>query len=163
VPITLTLRQGDSVVDYPVRNTDASGYFTVSMGSMTGLYNWRVKSPKYLAKAGSVILAGDGETDFEIGFMLAGDANNDNVVSSVDFAILSASYGLTIGQIGYDDRVDFTGDSIISVEDFILIKNNFNHAGAPPLGFSRMGAALAMYKQQSAARPARTVKREGEV
>jgi hypothetical protein len=145
LPITLTLKSGGTEVNYSVQNTDANGYFTVSVGTLPGgTYNWRVKGPKYLANAGSVTLPGAGETDFEIGLMFAGDANNDNIVTAIDFTILRASYGKIVGQPGYDDRADFTGDQVINVQDFVLIKTNFNHAGAPPLGFSRIGALLAM-------------------
>src|SRR5262249_4891999 len=47
VPITLTLKQGTTEVNYPAQATDAFGFFTVSVASMPGgLYNWRVKDPK---------------------------------------------------------------------------------------------------------------------
>ena len=50
---------GGTVIDYPTQNTDASGYFTVSVdGLASGTYNYRVKGPKFLAKAGTVTLNG---------------------------------------------------------------------------------------------------------
>jgi hypothetical protein len=134
VPITLTLGQGASLVDYPAQDTDAGGSFTVSVGSMSGLYNWRVKSPKYLANAGTVTLSGAETTAVEMDLMLTGDTNNDNIVSISDFVLLSATFGKTAGESGYDDRADFTGDRIVSSADFILLKINFSRAGAPPLG-----------------------------
>src|SRR5437867_2547411 len=54
-PISLTLSMGGTVIDYPTQNTDASGYFTVTVdGLASGTYNYRVKGPKHLANAGTV-------------------------------------------------------------------------------------------------------------
>jgi hypothetical protein len=37
--------------------TDASGSFTVPVAGLAqGMYNWRVKGPKYLANAGTLLL-----------------------------------------------------------------------------------------------------------
>src|SRR5205823_2963885 len=49
LPITLTLKSGTTEVNYPVQNTDASGFFTQVITLPNGAYNWRVKGPKYLA------------------------------------------------------------------------------------------------------------------
>src|SRR5207249_4257786 len=49
LPITLTLKLGATEINYPGRNTDASGFFTVSVSSLaSGTYDWRVKGPKFL-------------------------------------------------------------------------------------------------------------------
>src|SRR5207244_12937519 len=110
VPITLTVKLGTTEVNYPSQNTDSSGFFTVSLGSLpNGTYGWRVKDPKYLANVGSVAVTGSA-TSAEMGLMKAGDANNDNVVTILDFNILKGTFGKSIGQTGYDDRADFTGD-----------------------------------------------------
>jgi hypothetical protein len=156
------LRQGSQEIDYPVENTDADGFFTESISSLTGLWEWRAKSPKYLAKAGTVTLAGASGTALEIGLMIAGDANDDNLVGATDFVILKGTYGKGSGQPGYDDRADFTGDSIIGVDDFILIKVNFSHSGAPPLGQSRTGIAPRAYAERPVLSRAHAVWREAE-
>ena len=63
-----------------------------------------------------------------------GDANNDNIISIIDFNILKQTFGKALGDPGYDDRAEFTGNLIVSIGDFNLMKNNFGRAGAPPLG-----------------------------
>ena len=102
-------------------------------GLPSGDYVWRAKGPQYLANAGTITLAGDPTTNLEVGFMLTGDANNDNLVSAVDFIILKNSFGKSSGDPGYDARADFNGDNIINSQDFILLKNNFGFSGAAPI------------------------------
>ncbi len=134
LPITLTLKSGSTEMDYPSVNTDANGYFTVSVGSLpNGTYNWRVKGPKFLADAGNVTLSGSMITSAEMGLMRVGDANDDNVVNITDFNLMRNSFGKGVGEPGYDDRADFNGDARVSVVDVNLHKNNMGTSGAPPI------------------------------
>ncbi|MFL5733422.1 MAG: CAP domain-containing protein [Chloroflexia bacterium] len=131
-PITLTLRLGSTVVNYPVRNTDASGFFTVSVaGLANGTYSWRAKGPQFLATSGSVALSGARVTNTEMGTQRVGDTNNDNTVNSVDLTLLKATLGRMPGDPGYDGRADFNGDSIVTMMDFTLLRANFGSSGAP--------------------------------
>ena len=79
----------------------------------SGTYNWRVKGPKYLANAGTVHLVGTPVTNVQMGTMRAGDCNNDNVVGINDYSIMKPAFGKAVGQPGYDDRADFTGDQLV--------------------------------------------------
>ncbi len=125
---------GNTEVNYPTQNTDASGFFTVSVASLpNGTYNWRVKDPKYLANSGAVTLTGIPTTNVEMGLMSAGDCNNDNFIRVSDFDILKPAFGRGINDPAYDDRADFTGDERITVLDFNLLKANFGTGGAPPV------------------------------
>ncbi|MFL5734150.1 MAG: metallophosphoesterase [Chloroflexia bacterium] len=134
-PITLTLRSGATEMNYPSRVTDASGFFTVSVGGLpNGTYNWRAKGPRYLATSGNVGLAGSASTSVERGLMPAGDADGSNLVGAADFTILKGTFGFSYGQPGYDDRADFSADGVVSSADFILLKANFGQDGAPPVG-----------------------------
>jgi hypothetical protein len=67
----------------------------------------------------------------DMGLMRAGDCNNDNVISILDFNILKGTFGKGAGDPGYDGRADFNGDNAVSVQDFNLQKNNFGQAGSP--------------------------------
>jgi hypothetical protein len=135
LPITLTLKSGTTEQNYTGLTTDASGFFTVSVGSLSsGAYNWRVKGTKHLANGGTLSLAGAPQTNQEMGLMRAGDCTNDNVVNAVDFNILRASFGKGVGDPGYDDRANFNGDSVVNATDFNLLRGNFGFSGAPPLG-----------------------------
>jgi hypothetical protein len=112
--------------------TDDSGYFTVTVDTLpAGDYYWRVKDPKYLAASGSVTLTGATASNAEMGLQLAGDCDDNNVISATDFSVLRNTYGKTVGEIGYDDRADFTGEQVVNVNDFALLRGNFNTGGAP--------------------------------
>lgn len=159
LPITMTLRPsgGGTAAEYTGLTSDASGFFTVSVGSLpNGSYNWRVKDPKYLANGGTVELTGSQvgklkgsdinlptfqlsnlpTVALEMGLMKAGDCDNNNVVNATDFSILKTSFGKSVGDPGYDDRADLTGDQVVNVTDFNYLRNNFGIGGAPPVGLA---------------------------
>jgi hypothetical protein len=144
IPLTLTLhlQAGGPNLEYTGMTTDASGFFTASVPGLAGTYSWRVKSaqvgpsppaynPGWLATGGTVALTGAALTPAEMGLQMAGDSNNDNLVTSQDFIILKNTFGKSSGQVGYDNRADFTGDQIIGSTDFVLLKNNFGQGGVP--------------------------------
>jgi hypothetical protein len=159
LPITLTLKLGTNEVDYPQQTTDPSGFFTVSLGTLpAGTYNWRVKSaqagstptsynPGFLSTAGTIPLSGAPITNVEMGLQLAGDCDNNDVVSASDFTILKATFGKASGQPGYDNRADFDGNQAITASDFTQLKANFGHSGAPPLrGITSASGELQNYE-----------------
>jgi hypothetical protein len=135
LPITLTLKLGTSETNYPVQNTDISGFFTVSVLSLApGTYDWRVQGPDgpaggntgpgFLANCGTVALAGAPQTNSEMGTMKGGDANNSNLVDSSDFTILKNDFGHS-----GTDRADFNNSNVVDSSDFTILKNNFGQAG----------------------------------
>jgi hypothetical protein len=72
---------------------------------------------------------GRARTDLEIGLQRAGDVNNDNAVTTIDFNIVRITFNSTI-----DLRADFNNDGVINIADFNLLRGNFGLGGAPPLG-----------------------------
>src|SRR4051794_3314127 len=133
LPISLTLRltTGGPYYDYIGMTTDGNGHFTVPLpGLPNGTYNWRVKNPQFLANAGTLTLSGAPVTPVEMGLMLAGDTNGDNVVGVVDFALLKGSFGRACGSPGFDPSADFTGDCSVNVVDFALLRSHFGHGGS---------------------------------
>ena len=133
LPITLTLKLNNTTYSYPNLTTSASGSFTLSVLMLpAGTYSWWAKGPQYLANGGTVTLTGRPTTLQELGTMLAGDVNDDNLVDISDFTLLRATFGKTCADGGYDGRADFTGDCLVDITDFTLQRNNFGLAGAPP-------------------------------
>ena len=55
-------------------------------------------------------------------------------MSAADFVLLKNSFGKAVGDPGYDDRADLTGDRLITIQDFSLVKSNFGLGGDPPIG-----------------------------
>lgn len=133
-PVTLTLKSSSREVNYPLQNTDANGFFTVSVaGLANGTYAWRVKGPMFLANAGNVSLSGARVTNVEMGLERAGDANNDNMVNPFDLNILKVTLGRGIGDPGYDSRADFNANNMVTAADFNLLRLNIGLSGAPPV------------------------------
>lgn len=146
LPITLTLKSGTNEFEYGPFTTDSSGFFTVPLSTVPeGTYGWRAKGPKFLATSGTVDLGTSRNYAVEMGPQLAGDANNDNRVTSVDFSIVRAAFGSGQGNPQYDDRADFTGDHVVNTSDFTLMRNNFGTGGAPPLARYGPGAPVEAY------------------
>ena len=134
-PLTLTLKSGTYEINYPSVSVDASGFFTVNVTTLpaTGTYSWRVKGAKYLASNGSFSFQRAISTPVEIGQQLAGDANNDNRVNALDYAIYRNTNGKGVGDPGYDPRGDFNNSGTVNAVDFNLLKLNYGTSGSGPL------------------------------
>ena len=116
--------------------TDANGNFSVNLGPRPpGTYNWWLKSPRYLARSGTLTLTNACVAGQEFGTQPAGDITNDNCVNIDDFTLLRATFGLVCGDPGYDARADYTGDCLVDITDFTLLRSNFGACGpAAPAG-----------------------------
>ncbi len=126
----LLLPEVGDPITYTEITTDYQGFFTVTVGNLTGTYDWWAKAEQYLANRGVVTLTGEYMTTVEVGLMRTGDANNDNVVDILDFDILLASYGRAWPDPYYDGRADFNKDEVVDSADFSLMRRNFGEAGA---------------------------------
>jgi hypothetical protein len=134
LPLTLLLRQGTTTTAYPNLTTDASGFFTVSVSILpTGVYSWWVKGPQYLATDGLLTLTNTPVTSYDMGVQPAGDVDDNNTVDITDFHLMQATFGKMCGDIGYDGRADFTGECVVDLIDFTILRGNFNKIGPPPL------------------------------
>jgi hypothetical protein len=128
------LKSGTTEVNYTGLTTDPSGFFTTSVSGLpNGTYNWRAKGTIWLANAGTLVLTAGTTTHVEMGLLRAGDSNGDNIVSAVDFSMLRASFGRSVGEPNYDARADWSGDQVVSAVDFSLLRANFGMGGAPPM------------------------------
>ena len=87
-----------------------------------------VKNAQFLQRVVTVTLA-DGANTVNVGELLAGDANDDNAVTSLDFSILANTFNLSSADGGYDGRADFNGDGSVTSLDFSLLAGNFNVSG----------------------------------
>jgi hypothetical protein len=110
--------------------TDQSGNFSVVTDLPDGNYSWLFKGPRSLLSFGSLVISGGGTGVVDMNnptcdCQKAGDADDNNVVSAPDFAIMRNTYGLAEGQPGYDRRADFDNSNVVNSSDFILLKANF--------------------------------------
>ena len=105
----------------------SDGIATIS-GIPPGTYLMAVKTTNHLQRVQTVVLA-DGPNTETVAELLAGDADDSNTVTLVDFSILSTSFNLGTGDPGFDPRADFNGDGVVSLVDFSLLSTNFNIGG----------------------------------
>lgn len=120
--ITLTICVGGATQNY-VQSTDSQGFFTATLGLGAGNYNYKVKSYKSLANAGTLALAG-GTTNQEFGTLRAGDTDNNNTVNTTDFNRVKGAFGTSSNPF-----TDFNNDGITNTSDFNVLKGNFGLSG----------------------------------
>lgn len=77
----------------------------------------------------SVDQAGNVETpppsiSINIAIPLPGDLNGDGKVDCADLAIVRASFGKKIGQIGFDPRADTNNDGIVNIRDLAFVSQH---------------------------------------
>lgn len=127
ISVTLTL-PGESEPQYSFStSTDEHGDFSLAAID-AGTYNIGVKGLHTLGNVLTIDLAG-GENTIDFGLLREGDANNDNVVSILDFSILASTFAKCAGTAGFDERADFDEDSCVTIRDFSLLASNFGEAG----------------------------------
>lgn len=110
----------------------SGGEFTVT-GMQPGTYEVAVKYSNSLQVVETITLVA-GSNTASFGTLPAGDANDDNTVTALDFSILASTFNLSEGSPGYDGRADFNGDDDITALDFSLLASNFNISGESPDG-----------------------------
>jgi hypothetical protein len=119
--------------------TNSNGDFNLTLGVQPGSYNACVKNRHTLQSKVPVTLAW-GNNVLNLGTLKEGDANNDNVVSILDFSVLATTFGRCVGGGGYDDRPDFNEDDCVTILDFSALASNFGQLGAT----CGSGAALSL-------------------
>jgi len=112
-----------------VTDTNDSGVFEVGVVD-PGIYDMRVKGTHTLQNLVPVTLV-PGDNPVNVPTLLEGDANDDNVVTILDFSILASSFGKSDGDPGFDARADFNQDGFVTILDFSLLAVNFGQGGAP--------------------------------
>ncbi|MDW8104484.1 MAG: dockerin type I domain-containing protein [Armatimonadota bacterium] len=61
--------------------------------------------------------------------LVNGDANNDNEVSLIDFAVLLSSFGKSEGEVGFEPTADFDGDGEVNLSDFGILVRQLGQVG----------------------------------
>jgi hypothetical protein len=103
--------------------TDEEGKFLLT-GLTPGTYDIRVKNSHTLRNLKSAVVLVAGTNPVDLGTLVEGDANDDNVVNIKDFSILAAGF-----YPAYDARADFNADGYVNISDFSLLVTNFGLYG----------------------------------
>lgn len=61
--------------------------------------------------------------------MMNGDADGDNEVGIGDYAVLSSSYGTSVGDPNWDPNADFNGDEAVDIADYAILSANYGQIG----------------------------------
>jgi hypothetical protein len=64
----------------------------------------------------------------QLGTLLEGDANNDNIINLDDYAILSMFWLASESQAEYDVRADLDRNGLINAADLSLLAGNWLHS-----------------------------------
>ena len=108
----------------------ADGFFSFSDVPADN-YTVAVKASKWLRATAPADLTSSDVTNLNF-LLVAGDANNDNSVDTLDFGILVGAYNsdARINGTGYDVKADFNCDGYVDTSDFSLLVGGYNQVGA---------------------------------
>lgn len=127
--IDIQIRQGSQVieelVDVPL---SSGGQFSASVSYM-GAFAIAIKSSHWLRKASSPINIGQNGASGVNLSLTNGDIDADNETSIGDYAVLSQSYGSSIGDPLWTANADLNGDETIDIADYAVLSANYGLSG----------------------------------
>ena len=90
-----------------------------------GTYDITVLGESTLMNVKRNVIIAAPQTSVDLGTLLEGDANNDNVVNFGDCAILSTCWLVSKNLAKYDARTDFDHNGFINLADLCLLAANW--------------------------------------
>ncbi|MFC2060287.1 cohesin domain-containing protein [Chloroflexota bacterium] len=103
-------------------NGTAACQFT---GVPTGDYDITAVSEHTLMNVRRGVVVSEASSLVDMGNLLEGNANGDDIININDFSILAVSFMKLDGENGYDATADFDRNGIINISDFGLLAINF--------------------------------------
>jgi hypothetical protein len=94
-------------------------------GIKPGVYDITVRGGSTLMNVKKNVTISAAQTSVNMGMLLEGDANQDNIVNLDDYAILSMCWLSSKDQAEYDVRTDFDLDGFINTADLYLLSANW--------------------------------------
>lgn len=94
-------------------------------GITPGTYDITVLGESTLVNTRRSVVISAPNTSVDMGTLLEGDANQDNIVNFDDYAILSKCWLASESQPEYDVRVDFDCNGLINPVDLYLLASNW--------------------------------------
>ena len=113
-------------------STDQYGRFLVTLPPSIPL-SIHVKGLTTLRNIKNNVLLAPGTNTVDLGTLLSGDCNDDNVVDIVDFSIFRSRFGTD------DAQTDFNGNGLVDIFDFSLLRTNFGRTGNVIVSFDNHG------------------------
>ena len=108
--------------------TDQEGSFTIP-DVASDIYDIGVKCPRSLSElVTGVGFPGGATIPVDFGTLREGDANDDDVITGLDYAVLWSFFGQTSGEAL--EKCDFNRDGAVTGVDYSLLWNNFGQIGS---------------------------------
>ena len=107
----------------------AAGNFTMNVNLAPGTYDVTAKASHWLRrKIANVPFNASGASG--LSFSLDnGDCDGDNEVGIGDYAMLSASYGSSLGEWNYNVETDLNGDQSVDIADYAILSAMYGRMG----------------------------------
>ena len=96
---------------------------TTDIGS--GTYDVTVVSNHTLLNVKRAVVITSPSTSVDMGTLLEGDANEDNIIDLLDFSILASGWLSSEGEPSFNDQMDFDRNETINVSDLLLLTANW--------------------------------------
>lgn len=131
VPATFRFRNVGSTTDLAVRtvNLAADSSYSVTPNLAPGTYDVTVEGPTWLRTSlGTITFTTDDVTD-QNASLINGDCDNNNLINTDDYLILSGAFDTTIGDPGYLAGADLDGNGLVNTDDYLILSNNFDNVG----------------------------------
>jgi hypothetical protein len=90
-----------------------------------GTYDITANSTTTLTNIKRTVSIAAPTTDVNMGTLLEGNANGNNVINIQDFGILAAAYGKSAGVAGFNPLADFDRNGVVNITDFGLLAVNY--------------------------------------
>ncbi|MFC1793519.1 dockerin type I domain-containing protein, partial [Planctomycetota bacterium] len=90
-----------------------------------GIYDIAVRGESTLVNAKRSVVISAPNTSVDMGTLLEGDTNQDNIVDFDDYAILSMSWPASESQPEYTIKADFDRNGLINPADLYLLATNW--------------------------------------
>ena len=125
--ITVTVKQGGSIIDEA--NTNRDGLFEFLLDA--GTYNFIISRSGYLERTIANVNVTMGSLTNLSNFdnpisLLAGDVNGDRSINANDLSVLLAAFNKTTSDSDYNIAADLNGDGSINANDLSVLLSNFN-------------------------------------
>ena len=105
--------------------------FCEATGIAPSIYDIIVYGEHTLINVKRNMIISSPHSSIEMGTLLEGDANHDNIINIKDYAILSKSWLASQSQPEYDPMVDFDRNGVVNPADLYLLASNW--LGRSPL------------------------------
>lgn len=94
-------------------------------GITPGTYDISVFGEQTLINVKRNVIISSPHSSIEMGTLLEGDANHDNIINIKDYAILSKSWLASQSQPEYNPMVDFDRNGVVNPADLYLLASNW--------------------------------------